>query len=245
MARHPLCRAAGRAPSLPRSQAGGPLAGRSGCRAVRPGRPAGAQGPVHRRGPGCALWRGLPDRQRGRPDAGIGRRTLAARHGVHPWRRLQRRVLAGLQRSGTQLRAHRQGRLRQLQLPARRARIPGLLSLLDAAPPDRIESRPARPGGSPPLGAAQHPGLRRRPRPRDDLRRVRGWQRGDDAHGDGIRTGSVRAGDRPERTPQRRVLTRHRRRVGRSVRRDPAWAHRHRHRGGHRPAACEWRPACR
>jgi para-nitrobenzyl esterase len=54
---------------------------------------------------GRALRRGLPDRQRGRSLVRYGVQAPAAGDGLHPRRRVQRRVVTRLQRPGPQLRA--------------------------------------------------------------------------------------------------------------------------------------------
>ncbi len=168
-----------------------------------------------------------------------------ARDGVHPRRRLQHRLLTRLQRPGTQFRGDRQGRLRQLRLPARRTRVSGLLAVLDASAADRFESGPARPDRGAALGAAQHPRVRRRPGPGDGLRRVGRGELGHDAHGDAVRSRTVRARDRPERAARRGLLAGDGSRLGRAVRRDPAPADARPRRDGaaHRPP--DGRPAHR
>ena len=222
MARHPVRGAADRRAALPHAAPGRAVAGSPRRRAVRAGRRAGVQRSVHGCRPGRALRRGLPDDQCRGAVVRTDRRAGTAGDGLHPRRRLQHRLLARLQRSGRQFRAHRQGHLRQFQLSARSARIPGLLPLLDAPAPDRLEPGTARSDRSAALGAAQHPRVRRRPRPGDRLGRVRRRQRRDDADGDPVRPRTLRAGDRPERSAERRVLACGGGRVGRGVRRDPA-----------------------
>ena len=128
--------------------------------------------------------------------------------------------------AGAQLRGDRQGRLRQLQLPARRARLPGLLAVLDAAATDRLEPGAARSDRRAALGAPQHPCVRRRPRAGDGVRRVGRRELGHDADGHAVCPRSVRAGDRSERATERRLHVLDGGRLGRAVRRDPARPHR-------------------
>ena len=93
VARHPVRRRAARRAAVPCPGRLTPLGRRARRRRVRPGRAAEPEGPVHRRRTAAAAQRGLPQRQRrSRPTTRAGRRPPV--HGVHPRRRVQRRLVA-------------------------------------------------------------------------------------------------------------------------------------------------------
>ena len=163
---------------------------------LRAGRPAEPEGPVHRRAPEASPKRGLPQRQRDR-----ARRACTdggRRDGVHPRRRVQRRLGGGVPAAGRAARAPARHRVRQPELPARRARLAGLPRLRVAAASVRVQPRPARPGRRARVGAPEHPRVRRRPGERHPVRRVVGRELGDDPHDRARRGGPLRAGDRAE-----------------------------------------------
>ena len=107
----------------------------------------------------------------------------------------------------------------------------GALGYLDfsrystTAATDRLEPGAARSDRRAALGAPQHPCVRRRPRAGDGVRRVGRRELGHDAHGHAVGPRSVRAGDRSERAPERRLHVLDGGRLGRAVRRDPAQSH--------------------
>ena len=112
---------------------------------------------------------------------------------------------------GANLAAPRRRRHRHDQLPPRGARLP------QPARPRRDQLRHARPGRRAQLGPGQHRQLRRRPRQRDHLRRVR--RRHERRLADGLARGgrTLPQGDPPERRrtqrAQRRGNQRHRAQV--------------------------------
>ena len=134
--------------------------------------------------------RRLADDQRLVARAGPGRRP--AGDGVDPRRRLRDRHVQPPRVRRRPPRPRRRRRRGDVQLPRRHR---GLRA-------DRGGARqpgPARPGRRAGVGAGQHPGLRRRPRPGDGLRRVRGWRIGRRAAGDAPCGRAVRPGRRAER----------------------------------------------
>ncbi len=90
---------------------------------LRTGRPAEPEGPVHRRAPAASPQRGLPQRQRDRARRARGG---SSGDGVHPRRRVQRRLGGGVPAAGRTACAATRHRVRQPELPARRARLAGL-----------------------------------------------------------------------------------------------------------------------
>ena len=114
--------------------------------------------------------------------------------GLHPRRRVQLGLVARLLGAGRGVRAQRTRRVRELQLPARRARLPRLHALQLGPASVREQPRAARPGRAARVGAREHRRLRRGCRARHGVRRVGGRQRGHDAHGDAVRARALRAG---------------------------------------------------
>ena len=130
--------------------------------------------------------RGLPEPQR--LDAG-SRRGTAAGDGLDPGRHVRAQLDGGLRREP--LRPGRR-RLRRHQLASRRGGVP--LSRRRHRQP-----RPARPGRGAAVGAGEHRCLRRGPRQRHGLRRVRRRDEHRHAARDAPRRGAVPAGDPAER----------------------------------------------
>ncbi len=149
--------------------------------------------------------RGLPLPQR--VDAGeVGDRE-AAGHGLDPRRRLQRGRLGRAAPRGHAARA--QGRRRRHgQLPPRRVRLPRPPGADGRVGPRGLgQLRAHGPDRGAAVGARQRRGVRRRPRQRDDLRRVRRLVRGERARRLAARPRARPPGDRRERRvlrPQRR-----------------------------------------
>ena len=168
---------------------------------VRDASTFGPVAPQNRKGqfigahPQASPQRGLPQRQRDRARRARGG---SAGDGVHPRRRVQRRLGGGVPAAGRAARAATRHRVRQPELPARRARLAGLPRVRVAAASVRVQPRPARPGRRARVGAPEHPRVRRRPGERDAVRRVVRRELGDDPHDRARRGGPLRAGDRAE-----------------------------------------------
>ncbi len=215
MAGHPLRRRSHRRPAVarpcrrPRSDGGGRRDGlRSGLPSARqPGRAA-----RRRRRAG----RGLPGAER-LVAGGRGRGTGAPGDGVDPRRCVHVRLVEPAAVRRHLARRPRRRRGRDDQLPAGRVRLPrpgGTAARQRLRPQPRAQGRAARPA----LGAGQHRRLRRRPRTRDGLRRVRGRRPRHHAAGDAVGRRPVPAGDRAVVARIEHVRRRPRTRCRRTVR---------------------------
>ena len=186
----------------------GPAGGRSALASPGRGRPLGRRARRRRGGshlrpgrrPGRRAERGLPVPER----VGAGGDGRApARALLDPRRRLHRRLGLDLdiRRLPSRGRRRRRG---DHQLPPERLRVPRPPRPVGRVAAPRLgQLRAARHGGGPRVGARQHCGVRRRPRPRDHLRRVGRGRGGDVGHADAAVPRAVPWRHRPEQLDSR------------------------------------------